>query len=143
MTLLDAYPLVTTPDLAAVRGFWTAHFEAAVVFDSSWFLMLGVPGAGGRGHTLAYMTPDHPSRPPGPEAFDGKGLILTLQVESAAATHDRLAASGADIVYALAREPWGQVRFMLRDPADLLIDVVEQVEPAAGFWERFEVRAGL
>ena len=48
MTLLDAYPLVTTPDLAAVRGFWTAHFEAAVVFDSSWFLMLGVPGAGGR-----------------------------------------------------------------------------------------------
>jgi uncharacterized glyoxalase superfamily protein PhnB len=33
-------------------------------------------------------------------------------------------------------EAWGQRRFMTRDPAGVLIDVVEQIEPAQGFWDK-------
>lgn len=87
--------------------------------------------------TLGLMTADHPSRPPGPEEFDGKGMIMTLQVEDAAAEHKRLQAEGAPIVYGLAEEPWGQRRFMVRDPSGIPVDVVEQVEPASGFWEKY------
>lgn len=39
------------------------------------------------------------------------------------------------------RRPWGQRRFMVRDRAGVLIDVVEQTEPAAGFWERYAAPA--
>ena len=34
-------------------------------------------------------------------------------------------------------EPFGQRRFGLFDPAGVWIDVVQQIEPAAGFWERY------
>jgi hypothetical protein len=30
---------------------------------------------------------------------------------------------------------------MTRDPAGMLVDVVEQIEPAPGFWERYPVPA--
>ena len=49
----------------------------------------------------------------------------------------RLEASGAPITHPLSAEPWGQKRFMTRDPAGLTIDVVEQIAPAEGFWERY------
>ena len=40
------------------------------------------------------MTPDHPSRPPGPEAFDGEGTLLTLQVPDAASEFERVRTTG-------------------------------------------------
>lgn len=64
-------------------------------------------------------------------------MFLTIEVADAAAAHARLAASRAPIVHALADEPWGQRRFTLRDPAGMLVDVVEQIAPEAGFWERY------
>ncbi len=138
MTIRDLYALITTPRLAEVRAFHTERLGAAVVFEAEWFLMLSLPGEAGRGLTLAYMHPDHPSRPPGPEAFNGLGMILTLQVDDAPAAFARLQ-DAAPIVHPLTDEVWGQRRFMLRDPAGVLIDVVEQIEPAPGFWERYSV----
>jgi len=41
--------------------------------------------AGDRPHGIAFMAADHPSQPPGPETFTGKGMFLTLQVADAAA----------------------------------------------------------
>ncbi len=138
MKLVDVYALITTPDVAAQRDFYVRHFGAEVGFEASWFVYLVLPA--GEGRTLAFMTPDHPSRPPGPEPFDAKGMILTFQVEDATAAHAALSASGAPITYALADEPWGQRRFMVRDPAGILIDVVEQTEPVKGFWEQYPAR---
>lgn len=31
----------------------------------------------------------------------------------------------------------GQRRFMVRDPSWLLVDVVEQIEPQPGYWDRY------
>lgn len=134
--LLSAYPLITTPQLFACRDFYVRHFGFEVGFEASWFVWLTKPAAEG-GVALAFMHPDHPSMPPGPEAFDGRGLLLTLQVDDAAAEAARLAAAGVAIAYPLAVEPWGQRRFQVIDPAGLVLDVVEQVEPEAGFWARY------
>lgn len=138
MKALDFYPLITTVKLVETREFYVRHFGAAVLFEARWFVLLSLPGEEGRPFTLAFMTPDHPSKPPGPEAFDGKGMILTVQVGDAAAVFSALEASGA-ISYPITDEPWGQKRFMIRDPAGVLIDVVEQTAPAPGFWERYTV----
>ena len=140
MKVRDLYPLITTPDLAAVRDFYRAHFDFDVAFEASWFLYLIGPGEDGtRGATLAYMHPDHPSNPPGPETFNGLGMILTVEVSDAASVFERVSAGGAPIVHALTDEVWGQRRFMTRDPAGVLVDVVEQIAPKEGFWDQYMV----
>lgn len=137
MPALDFYPLITTAQLSETRDFYVRVFGATVLFEANWVAVLSLPGAGERGFTLAFMTPDHPSRPPGPEPFDGTGMILTVQVADAAAAFAALSKKGAPIHYGLTEEPWGQKRFMVRDPAGVLIDVVEQIAPAEGFWDRY------
>jgi catechol 2,3-dioxygenase-like lactoylglutathione lyase family enzyme len=136
--LLSAYPLVTTVHVRACRDFHVRHFGFDVVFEASWFVLLSRAAEEGT-VSLAFMTPDHPSRPPGPEVFSGQGLLLTLQTDDAAAEAARLQAAGVELAYPLTREPWGQLRFQVRDPAGLVLDIVEQVDPEAGFWDRYGV----
>ncbi|MCC6946227.1 MAG: VOC family protein [Bradyrhizobiaceae bacterium] len=135
MKVLDTYPLITTPDLRAARNFYRSHFGMEIVFEASWVVMLG-RRANGR-ISLGLMSADHPTNPPGPEIFNGKGMIVTVQVEDAAAAFEKLKRSGAPVVYGLHDEPWGQRRFMTRDPGGTLVDVVEQTEPAPGYWEKY------
>ncbi|MCU0636516.1 MAG: VOC family protein, partial [Gemmatimonadaceae bacterium] len=120
--LLDLYPLITTPHLSAVRDFYVTSLGFTVLFEAQWFVLLGGPGNAAR--TLAFMSPDHPSRPPGPEAFSGQGMLLTLQVADAKAECERLRARGVRLVHPVTDEPWGQRRCALRDPAGVLVDIV-------------------
>jgi catechol 2,3-dioxygenase-like lactoylglutathione lyase family enzyme len=135
MKLLDAYPIVVTDRVAECREFYTRWLGFEVVFEASWFVYLTSGGETPRG--IAFMRSDHPSEPPGPETFDGRGMFFTLQVADAAAEFERLRAAGAPITYALKDEIWGQRRFALVDPSGVWVDVVEQIAPQAGFWERY------
>ena len=47
------------------------------------------------------------------------------------------ARSAASIAYPLRDEPWGQRRFGLYDPAGTWVDVIEQIDPAPGFWDKY------
>jgi catechol 2,3-dioxygenase-like lactoylglutathione lyase family enzyme len=141
MRFRNSYPLITTKHLGETRDFYVRTFGLEPVFEASWFVLLvGKNESGDPGPTIAFMTPDHPSAPPGPEVFSGLGMILTFEVADAAAAHKAVAKSGAPIVHPLTEEAWGQRRFMTRDPAGTLIDVVEQIEPKAGFWEKYPPR---
>ena len=135
MPLVDSYPVVVTSRLADCRDFYRRWLDAEIVFEASWFVLLSLPG--GPGYRIAFITPDHPSSPPGPEAFNGRGVFLTLQVDEARAEYDRLTQMGASIAYPLRTEPWGQARFALIDPAGTWIDIVQQVEPEPGFWDPY------
>jgi uncharacterized glyoxalase superfamily protein PhnB len=121
-----SYPLIAVARLKESRDFFTRLFGMSVVFEASWVVMLAHDDGGPI--AVGLMTADHPSQPPGPETFDGQGMILTFQVEDAAAAYARLQGLGAPIAYDLKEEPWGQKRFMVR---------VEQVEPAPGFWDKY------
>ncbi len=138
MKVRDLYPLVTTPHLAEAKDFYTRHFGFQVAFEASWFLYLVGPGEPEtRGATLAFMHPDHPSNPPGPEHFNGLGMILTVEVSDAESLFERLQTAGAPMLHPLTDEAWGQRRFMTRDPAGVMVDVVEQIAPAEGFWDQY------
>jgi catechol 2,3-dioxygenase-like lactoylglutathione lyase family enzyme len=131
MRFVDRYPIIVTPDLVACRNFWRRlGFE--VVFEASWFVLLQAEGA-----TLAFMHPDHPSAPPGPEVFGGTGMCFELQVEDARAAHAEAQAAGVPITLALRDEPFGQRRFGFHDPSGLWVDVVQQIDPAQGYWDRY------
>jgi hypothetical protein len=64
-------------------------------------------------------------------------MIVTVEVADARAAFDRLRGGGAPIVHPLTDEDWGQRRFMTRDPAGVLVDVVEQIAPKPGYWAQF------
>lgn len=136
MQFSDRYPIIVTDRKDEARDFWVKHLGLVVGFDSTWFCWLTAEDGSA---SIAFMTPDHPSAPPGPETFGGKGLCFELQVEDAKAAHDALAAKGLPVSYPLTDEPFGQRRFGFADPSGLWVDVVEQIEPQAGYWDRYMV----
>lgn len=135
MKIIDSYPLITVGNMRASRDFYVTHFGLGVVFESDWVTMLGNARLGRI--SIGLMTPDHPTNPPGPEIFDGKGMIVTIQVEDAAKARAALKEQGVHVFYDLKDEPWGQRRFTLTDPSGVIVDVVEQTEPQPGFWDRY------
>ena len=44
---------------------------------------------------------------------------------------------GVELTLGLTDEPWGQRRFGVVDPAGMWADVVEQIEPAPGWWDPY------
>jgi catechol 2,3-dioxygenase-like lactoylglutathione lyase family enzyme len=135
MQIKDLYSIVVTDRRAECRDFYVRWFGFQVVFEASWFVYL--TGMGEHQFGIAFMSPDHPSQPPGPETFSGKGMFLTIEVADAAAEFERLKGEGLPIAYPLKDEPWGQRRFAVYDPAGTWVDVIEPIEPAAGFWEKY------
>jgi catechol 2,3-dioxygenase-like lactoylglutathione lyase family enzyme len=127
------YPIVVTDHLVACRNFYRRWFDLEIVFEARWFVLLG----DGTGLHIAFMSPDHPSAPPGPEVYSGKGMCFEFQVVDAAAEYRRFMDGGAPVELPLTEEPFGQRRFGLFDPADVWIDVVEQIEPAPGWWDEY------
>lgn len=135
MRLQSAYPVVVTDKMAECRDFYVRHFGFEVAFEATWFVYLSA--GDGQPYAIAFMTPDHPSRPPGPGKFDGEGLFLTLQVADATKEYERLRKIGVRVAYAIADEPWGQRRFGVVDPSGIWIDVVQQTEAAPGYWDQY------
>lgn len=135
MQLESAYPVIVTADIGACRDFYVRHFGFEAVFESSWFIYLASKAKPVL--AIAFMSPDHPSSPPGPEKFNGQGMFFTLQVSDAITEFQKVRQSGARIAYELRDEPWGQRRFGLVDPSGTWADVVQQIEPAPGFWDPY------
>ena len=135
MQLQAFYPIIVSEQLKVCRDFYQRHFGFTVVFEASWFVLLAA-AEGSHAH-LAFMHPSHPSAPPGPEPFSGKGMCLEFQVADAAAERERFRSKGAEVTLELRDEPFGQRRFGLFDPAGTWIDVVEQIEPQAGWWDPY------
>lgn len=135
MQFQDVYPVIVTDKPIECRDFYVRWFNFQVAFEASWFIYL--VSSGDRPFSLALISPEHPSKPPEPPQFSGSGLFLTFQVEDAIATYQQLQQAGLTIPYPVRDEPWGQRRFCVQDPIGLWIDVVQQIEPAPGFWDRY------
>jgi len=126
MHFVDRYPIIVTARMHACRGFWQRHLGFAVAFENDWFVYMQAAGA-----SIAFMSPDHPSSPPGPEPY-AAGISMELEVADAAAALAELRASGRDPDYPLTDEPFGQRRFSLKDPSGLWVNIVQQLEMPEG-----------
>jgi catechol 2,3-dioxygenase-like lactoylglutathione lyase family enzyme len=123
MLFKDRYPIFVTPRMRECRDFWIRHFGLVVIFENEWFAYLQAKDGSA---SIGFLTPDHPSSPPGPETYAG-GVSLELEVEDVDAALAELKASGKEPEYPLTDEPFGQRRFGLSDPSGLWINVVQQV----------------
>ena len=136
MRFVDRYPIVVTPMKNESRDFWSKHLGFTVGFDSNWFCWLTADDGSA---SIAFMTPDHPSAPPGPDAYNGKGICFELEVSDVDAVHTALAETGLKIAHPLTDEPFGQRRFGFIDPSGLFVDVFQPIEPVNGYWDKYMV----
>jgi catechol 2,3-dioxygenase-like lactoylglutathione lyase family enzyme len=139
MKYQDVYPVFVTKDLTACKDFYGKWFNMQPVFESSFFILLVSADESSR--SLVFLSEVHPSSPPTSPAMNAQaGVFLTLQVEDAKADFERLKKAGLKISYELKDEPWGQRRFGVTDPNGMYIDVVQQIEPEKGFWEKYPAK---
>lgn len=134
----DVYSVYITKDLKGSKNFYVKWLDFEIVFEASWFVYMQTKG--NQKLSIAFIDETHPSTPPSYGAFEGKGSFLTLQVNDASIVYDRLLKKNAPITYPLTKEDWGQIRFGLTDPNGMYVDIVQQVEPVKGYWERYPVK---
>lgn len=123
MQFVDRYPIIVTPEMTACRAFWVRHLGFTVIFENEWFAYLQ---ADGNTASIAFMAPNHPSSPPGPEPY-AAGISVELEVADATAALAEVRATGKEPDYPLTDEAFGQRRFSLRDPSGLWINILQQL----------------
>lgn len=121
------YPLTITKELKACAAFYTEHFDFTIVFEQDWYVHLVHQSSGAE---LAFMAPNSDNQPKALHpAFSGEGLVYGFEVEDAASEYERLKShKGIEVVTELKDEEWGQRHFILKDPAGIYVDVVQQLE---------------
>jgi len=128
MIEIDAmFPVMVTADLEAVKAFYESVFGFTVVFyDAEFYLHLVSPNSGVQ---LGFLMPEHASQPDFLRPLmSPDGYVISLEVKDAAHAYSK--AQKMDLIMAmeLKEEAWGQVHFMLQDPAGFRIDVVQHLE---------------
>lgn len=129
------YPVFITKKLPETVEFYEQYFGFTKLFESTFFVLLQTSGE--KKFCVAFMDEEHPTTPPNPARFNGNGAFLTLEVSDASALFEDIKKRKLPINYALKDEPWGQRRFGIIDPNGLWVDVVQQIEPQAGFWDKY------
>ena len=135
MQLQEAYPLIVTDRLAEARDFYVERLGMDVAFEVDWVVFLSRPMGEAR-TGVCFMAPglEH-QLPEHREPYRGSSVILTFQVEDARLAREELRAKGIEPDVDVKDEPWGQRHFMMRDPAGVWVDIVEQIEPDPAFFD--------
>ncbi|NJS39272.1 MAG: glyoxalase [Rhodobacteraceae bacterium] len=94
--------------------------------DFGWFILLADDAL--PGFELGILDKDHEIVPKtGAQAFSG--VLLTFVVTDVEATFRQAVALGAEVVESPRDMPYGQRRFIVRDPAGTLVDVSAPIRP--------------
>ena len=126
-TRTSLFPDICTDRLERSRDFYRDFLGFEVVFQNEWYVQMQLPAEPAA--QIAFVELGHSSVPDG-HGVTPKGVLVTVELASATASHDRALELGLEIVYPLRDEVWGQRHFMVLDPNGLLVDVVELIPTA-------------
>lgn len=111
---------ISTEKLQESKDFYMKHFDFKLVYESDWYIELLSPSLEvGVSFTL-------PQREEG-EFFNGKGLILSFEVEDVDAEYKRLKQAGLNIYQEIQDKPWGERSFVVDDPAKVHIYIYKTI----------------
>lgn len=124
------FPVMVAANLEELKQFYTSVFGFnAVFYDPDFYLHLVSPNTGAQ---LGFLVPNHPSQPQFLHAMMAtEGYVISLEVADAAKAYEQARAMNLPIVMEIKEEVWGQIHFIVKDPAGLKIDIVEHLEAAA------------
>ncbi len=118
---------VITDKLRESKQFYSEVLGFGVTFENDFYLLMHTPD---KAFEFSFLLPNHPSQQPlFHNAFEGKGLYLTLEVEDVDKLYRSVKAKGVDIEIDLRDEPWGDRHFAIKDPNGVGIDLVTYRAP--------------
>jgi len=124
MKLQKLFPITITDKLTECRDFYTTFFNFKIVFEADWYIHLRHES----GTELAVMLPRLDNQPSIIHApYNGEGVIYSFEAEDAQTEYERLTGLGVTMSYDLKDEEWGQRHFMVKDPAGVVIDIVQHL----------------
>ncbi len=118
------FPVYVADNLEALKTFYGDVFGFdAVFFEPEFYLHLQHPDNGAQ---LGFLLPDLAGQPGFLHAkAQPAGQVITFEVSSAKSALAAAREDGLEIYFPYTEEPWGQNHFMVRDPAGLVLDIVE------------------
>jgi uncharacterized glyoxalase superfamily protein PhnB len=126
----SSFPVFIVKDLDASKTFYTEHFGFNVVFSADWYIHL----ISKSGVQVGFMLPDQPTQPPiFQNPHSGKGVIFSLEVESADEAFETAKSKSMNVVHELQTEDWGQRHFCIQDPNGVYLDIVQSFEPTGKY----------
>jgi len=113
---------ISTNKLQESKNFYRDHFNFQLVYESDWYIELIARDLSvGISFTL-------PQREEG-EFFNGKGLILSFEVEDVDAEYERLKNEGLQIYQEMQNKPWGERSFVINDPSGVHLYIYQSISP--------------
>jgi catechol 2,3-dioxygenase-like lactoylglutathione lyase family enzyme len=120
------FPIIAADDLDATKRFYVELLGFDLVYDSDWFIDLQAPG--NPLLEIAVWRADHELVPPG-LAGPPKGVMIDVVVDDVDRIYAAATESGLQPVIELRDEPYGQRRFVVRDPAGTLVEISTPIAP--------------
>lgn len=123
---------ISTHKLVESKEFYMRYFGFELVYESDWYIELIAPGqpAAGVSFTL-------PQREAG-EFFNGKGLILSFEVDDVDQEYARICESGLTIYQELQNKPWGERSFVVNDPNGVHLYVYSSIPATPEYQEIYD-----
>ena len=131
----DMYGVFISNKLTETKNFYVKTFDMEVAFESTIFMILTTKGE--KHFTVGFMPENHPFVKPRLKMYNGSGAYLTIQVADVAKLYHELKQKKIQFAYELKKEDWGQIRFALLDPNGIWVDVVQNIDPVAGYYDKY------
>ena len=118
---------IITEKIKESKDFYLNILNFGVSFENDFYLLLHTPD---KSAEISFLLPKHASQQPlFQDAFQGKGVYLTIEVDDVDQIYRKLKDKQVDIKINLREEPWGDKHFAIQDPNGVGIDIVEYAPP--------------
>lgn len=122
---------ISTNKLQESKEFYMRHFDFQLLYESDWYIeLIARDLASGMSFTL-------PQREEG-EFFNGKGLIISFEVDDVDAEYDRLKEEGLHIYQEMQEKPWGERSFVINDPNGIHIYIYKLILPTPEYKQVYD-----
>lgn len=118
-------------DPSASREYYARMFGFEAVFTAEFYVHLIHPQTGAQLGFLKDGMEQH--QPLLAQRVNGVGLWLSIDTANADDELERLNALGANIVQPAQNQPWGERKFIVRDPNGVLIYIAQKIPADAAF----------
>lgn len=123
---------INTEKLQESKRFYMKHFAFQLVYESDWYVeLLSADMAVGISFTL-------PQREAG-EYYNGRGIILSLEVEDVDQECARLKQAGLHVIQEIQEKPWGERSFVIDDPNGIHLYIYKSIPPTPEYQKQYDL----
>ncbi len=134
MLINSLYPVICTDKVLESKTFYMDYFDLELTFEADWYISMRTKHE--PHFELALLDYRHESIPDG-FRIPTKGALINIEVPDVDAVYGRLSTAGLPMVRDIRSEAFGQRHFIIKDPSDLLVDVIQNIEPSEDFADQY------